>query len=184
MIDELYAGVTREEIDKCLNCDKPECTNCLAYNDGESLREGRIVEQLTSDGELVARFKNGREAEKITKLSYSAITNSINQHGSVLNFVWRYAPDQSDKEFFIKCDFCEKSKCENCVGWKERKKITYKRTLLQIDLDGNIVAEYLGINDAARKLNSRNAASICRAAKRGNIYRNHYWRYKETSENV
>ena len=62
---------------------------------------------------------------------------------------------------------------------KFRDTSTLKKAIFQYDLDGNFIAEYESINEAARQLGTRNDGISACLRKKQNSSGGYIWKYKE-----
>ncbi len=62
---------------------------------------------------------------------------------------------------------------------KFRDTSTLKKAIFQYDLDGNFIAEYESINEAARQLGIRNDGISACLRKKQNSSGGYIWKYKE-----
>jgi hypothetical protein len=88
---DIWGGDNRQKIDKCLNCKRPKCNNCLEYNKPESTtnhyRAGYV--QIKSDtGEVVGVYRTAYEAAEKTGFSATTIYKYVNMKRAVGGYIW------------------------------------------------------------------------------------------------
>lgn len=69
------------------------------------------------------------------------------------------------------------------MNWNDlqkRKAAKRGNTVLQFDLDNNLIAEYETLREASRQTNLP-AASICYGVHNNRVYKGCYWKYKESA---
>ena len=135
-----------------------------------TIKAGHVYRQYSKDGMPIADYKSSRLAHEATGVSLGSIARAA--HGERKTgggYLWRVVP--------------ENLPWEQIQGDLRRKMGQHdKRPLIQLTLDGEVVAEYLSIAHASRTLNiSRRSIScaITGAQKTAGGYR---WVEKETKE--
>ena len=123
----------------------------------------RSVAQYSFDGELIAEFESVGLASKTTGLSHTSIqrcAKGINKSGG--GYVWKYTSEAQMK-----------------ATAKSRKGVI-GHPISQIDKDGNVVAEYVSIQEAARQTGFL-PENIGRAARGVGFktYKGFKWRFIE-----
>lgn len=135
-----------------------------------TIKAGHVYRQYSKDGMPIADYKSSRLAHEATGVSLGSIARAA--HGERKTgggYLWRVVPENLPWEQ-IQVDLSSK------IGYHD------KRPLIQLTLDGEVVAEYLSIAHASRTLNiSRRSIScaITGAQKTAGGYR---WVEKETKE--
>ena len=72
---------TEEDIKKCLECEKSECTNCLYYVGVSKLRSEFLKERNDKIMELFHSGKNGSQIAKLMKMDQSTVNSIIKASG-------------------------------------------------------------------------------------------------------
>ena len=79
--NEDYSSDTQEDIDRCLQCRKPECTNCLCYGYTEKSRSEMFEERNEIIMEMFRFGIKGTEIAKSFGLDSSVIYKVIKRYG-------------------------------------------------------------------------------------------------------
>lgn len=80
-------------IEKCLNCSKPRCNNCLRDLDHRKPRPIRRIHPKT--GEVVAEYPSIANAEKITGVSKTQIQRCLRKKTSLAGgYLWEYIEEE------------------------------------------------------------------------------------------
>lgn len=66
---------------------------------------------------------------------------------------------------------------------QQRRAIKRSKKTQQLDKSGNLVAEFISLNDASRKLNL-SLTLLWESCKNGNLFNGYYWRYADTQSEV
>lgn len=111
--------------------------------DYEPLTNGKRITQYSLDGKVLGVFPSAREAERITGVKFSAISNCVcHKTHTAGGFVWRHDGDPFSKP---------KTAWESTVANGHSRGISVD----QIDLkDGFVIATYPSFSDAARAVGS------------------------------
>ena len=100
---------------------------------------GFVYRQYTTDGRFLADYKSSKAAATAVGISCACVVRAA--HGERKTgggYVWRRVREEAAREDIVLSD-------ENRIGWHE------KRPVIQLDLTGNPVAEYISIAQASRE---------------------------------
>lgn len=78
-----------EERDICLNCPKPECTNCLGTVRGFKNKYVPILQIDPATNKIVAIHDSIQEAVRATGLRYSSLHRAITKNKPWGGYLWR-----------------------------------------------------------------------------------------------
>lgn len=114
----------------------------------------------------------------------SILNKSIAQKALAQNEYWRKKRSESSKKAMENPELRKRISEARKKNWRDpeylRKQQIRKtnKPVLQFDLDGNLIREYMSINEAHR-MTGINSSSIIRSCKRiNNMAGNYIWRYK------
>lgn len=129
-------------------------------SNGAGLSKGKSVEQYSLEGKLIKIFNSAHQAEEKTGINYSNICSCCRgERKQAGPFQWKYT--DSNKQI------------EPIKGRKN------KVTILQCDLNDNIIKEYSTLEEAANAVQCSKAL-ICRVCKgKGKTAKKYKWKYKE-----
>lgn len=87
----MWGENSREAIEKCLNCDRERCNNCLEGNKRFKKRvyRGGYVQIQQSTGAIVAIYNTAYEAAEKVGLSPTSIYKYVNMGVPVSGFIWK-----------------------------------------------------------------------------------------------
>ena len=121
----------------------------------------KVVVQLDKNGNFISQYENAYEAEEITGIHQSGICNCcIGKIKSAGNYIWKYLSDYDPNDKIIYYDK------------------TGPKTILQFDLDGNLIAEYESMSIASQSTGvSMACISRCCNNKR-KTSGGYVWKYK------
>lgn len=90
---------SQELINKCLNCERVECVNCIGTFGVDRRRPDcrRAIEQLTPTGEVIRVFQSIAEAAMVTGVGSANINNFLrgkSKRKLAGGFKWRYADEE------------------------------------------------------------------------------------------
>ena len=98
---------TPEDVQRCLNCEKPKCNNCLGNKTPPSSkpdrrgRKGRAVEQIDpTTGEVLARYQSFEEAGRAVEVkphTIGQVCKGVPGHHTAAGYKWRFADDKEKK---------------------------------------------------------------------------------------
>ena len=114
-----------------------------------TIKAGHVYRQYSKDGMPIADYKSSRLAHEATGVSLGSIARAA--HGERKTgggYLWRVVPEDLPWEP-IQVDLSSK------IGYHD------KRPLIQLTLDGQVVAEYLSIAHASRALNISRRSISC-----------------------
>lgn len=114
-----------------------------------TIKAGHVYRQYSKDGMPIADYKSSRLAHEATGVSLGSIARAA--HGERKTgggYLWRVVPENLPWEQ-IQVDLSSK------IGYHD------KRPLIQLTLDGEVVAEYLSIAHASRTLNISRRSISC-----------------------
>lgn len=151
------SGITEEQVLERRN-----------QNAGKHSRKPII--QYTMNGEYLNEYKSISEAARaMNKTSPTQIQKSCAGKLSLTayGYIWQYKDDDNIEEIV------------SLLKTKHKKGIN-KKTIQQIDVDGNIIAEYESASAAGRAFNKAHTA-FAKAARDGGMAYGYYWKYKLTN---
>lgn len=137
-------------------------------NAGKHTRKSVI--QYTMNGEYVNEYESASAAARaMNKTSASQIQKSCAGKISLTayGYIWQYRNDDNIEEIV------------SLLKTKNKKGIN-KKAIQQIDVNGNIIAEYESASAAGRAFNKVHTA-FAKAARDGNMAYGYYWKYKLTN---
>ena len=76
---------TPENIERCLNCEKPHCTNCLG-----SVPHMVPMAVVRTKGKSVERFSSVKEAVEKTGFARSTIYDAAKNRRNIGGYNWRF----------------------------------------------------------------------------------------------
>jgi hypothetical protein len=89
----IWCGDNKQLIEKCLNCDKNKCTNCLEYISDKkkrSYKRAGILQIEADTGKIVGRFQTIKEATIKTGASTKTIYEVLNgEKQSARGYIWK-----------------------------------------------------------------------------------------------
>ncbi len=132
-----------------------------------TVMKGYVYRQYTLGGVFLADYKCSREASKSTGLSPSCIVRAA--HGERKTgggYLWKKLPDTTPQENIEPVS-------ENRVGSHGL------RPVIQIDKDGNELAEFVSIAHASRALGIARRSICCAVDGTQHTAGGFYWRVKE-----
>jgi hypothetical protein len=115
----------------------------------DSSPQKREVVQFNLNGEYIAEYKSLKEAEICTGISYNSISVACTHHSVAGGFLWRYKDEYNPNEKIIYVN----------------KKV---KAVVQLDLDGNFIAQYESAREAERQTGvlHQNINACCKNPKR------------------
>lgn len=117
------------------------------------------VKQYTLWGDFICEYPSAAEAARQMGIHRTNITHACKTNGTTHGFMWRYATDNNVQSY-------------------QRKN---QRNVIQKDLNGTFVAEYISLSDASRKTGIQRD-NLCRClSKRNKSAGGYRWEYKEVS---
>lgn len=118
----------------------------------------------------MADFKSSREAAEASGTSSGAVVRAAHgERKSGGGFVWRKVREETPREN-IQLD------SSSSIGYHER------RPVIQTDLEGNVLNEYLSIAHACRDLNISRRSLSCAVSGAQKTAGGYCWALKETAE--
>ena len=167
-------GLSVKEIATIVDCQQHTVIRILEsydqYNKVESYRRGREnakqkmykpVLQYDKKGNFIKKYNSSIEAEDQTGIDANDIRNAVvGNQKSAGGYQWT-------------------SEDADPPGEYNAKSMNDKKPVLQFDLDGNFIAEYESLNEAAKAVGLKNVNSISRCCN-GKQYTaaGYYWRWK------
>lgn len=135
-----------------------------------TIEAGYVYRQYTKDGEVVADYKSSRDAFAATGVSIGSIARAA--HGERKTgggFLWRKVPEGAPNEK-IQVDLTSK------IGNHA------KCPLIQMTLEGEVVAEYMSIAHASRTLKINRRSLSCAVNGSQKTAGGYVWVAKEIDE--
>lgn len=131
---------------------------------------GFVYRQYTTEGVFLADFKSSKEAAEAAGTSSGAVVRAAHgERKSGGGFVWRKVREETPKEN-IQVEF------GTSIGYHER------RPVIQTDLEGNVLNEYLSIAHACRELKISRRSLSCAVSGAQKTAGGYCWALKETAE--
>lgn len=131
---------------------------------------GFVYRQYTTEGVFLTDFKSSREAAQATGTSSGAVVRAAHgERKSGGGFVWRKVREETPKEN-IQVEFGDS------IGYHER------RPVVQTDLEGNVLNEYLSIAHACRELKISRRSLSCAVSGAQKTAGGYCWALKEMAE--
>jgi len=128
----------------------------------------RQINQYDLQGNFIRTFRSLTEASKLLKIGHTKISLVCSQQRkSAGKFQWRYKDDVVVGQNSI---------------IKYVRNIKNKQKINQYDLQGNLIATYLSINDAYQSTKIRNISGAC--ADKRLFVGNFIWRYVDNNKNL
>ena len=168
-------GLAIKEIAQHLNCQQHTVIRILEsyekYNNKESYRRGREnarkkmnkpIMQYDLLGSFIRKYKSIAEASISTNIkrgNISAVLIGLRLYAG--GYQWTYEDDDPPDEY-------------------KAKSMNDKKPVLQFDLDGNFIAEYESLNEAAKAVGLKNVQSITRCCNNKQYTAaGYYWKWKK-----
>ena len=132
--------------------------------------KGFVYRQYTSDGLFVADYKSSREAsEKVGTSANSVVRAAHGERKTGGGFIWKKVPADTPQEAIEVSN-------ESTIGYHDL------RPVIQMDLEGNPVGEYISIAQAARTLGISRRSLSCAVWGAQKTAGGFKWKLKETKE--
>lgn len=129
---------------------------------------GFVYRQYTKDGKFIADYKSSREASEAAGTSSGAVVRAA--HGERKTgggFIWKKVREETPQEDIDVED-------TSCIGYHD------KRPLIQLDLEGKFVGEFLSIAHASRSLGISRRSLSCALSGAQKTAGGFCWMLKET----
>ena len=132
--------------------------------------KGFVYRQYTPEGLFIADFKSSLEAAAQTGVSRNAIVRAA--HGERKTgggYIWKKVSDTEPQEAI-------EISAESTVGYHDL------RPVIQMDLEGNEIAEYISIAQASRMIGISRRSLSCALNGTQKTAAGYKWRLKEIEE--
>ena len=131
---------------------------------------GFVYRQYTTDGRFVADYKSSKAAAMAVDTSRACVVRAA--HGERKTgggYVWRRVREEAPKEDIVIVN-------ESRIGWYE------KRPVVQMDLAGNPIAEYISIAQASRESGVGRRSVCCALNGTQKTAGGYRWVFQKTDE--
>lgn len=133
-------------------------------NNGAGIAKGKAVEQYSLNGDFIAEYPSAHQADLATGINYSSICACCrNEITHTKNYQWKYKNDNKIISPLINVKI-------------------FNRPILQFDLTGNIVAEYVTMKEASEKtaISKPLISKVCN--NKGNTAGGFFWAFKDNTD--
>lgn len=172
-------GLSVKEISTMMHCKQHTIIRILEsydnYNSKESYKRGRVkageklrkpVMQYDKNGNFIKRYSSITEAATTIGTNHSTLSESLgsNNRFAVGGYQWTYEGEEPP-------------------GVYNPRTSNEKKPVLQLDKQGNIVAEYASVSDAIRAVGLKNLGSISRCCDNKQCTAGGYcWKWKYSNK--
>lgn len=132
--------------------------------------KGYVYRQYTSEGDFVADYKSSLEAAAATDISRNAIVRAA--HGERKTgggFIWKKVPETEPQKAI-------EVSGESTIGYHDL------RPVIQMDLEGNVIQEFVSIAQASRALGISRRSLSCALNGSQKTAAGFKWRLKEVEK--
>jgi len=133
-------------------------------------KRARKIAQFSKEGEFLKEWESAAEIGRQFGCDRGGVLWAAkNKNRLFEGFFWRYSDDEDcthgkiiEAGEFVKFD-------------KQRRTNNASKSIFQIDLDGNIIKEWISVSEAIRNFPKSHARAFDEAIKMQKIYRDFYW---------